>query len=294
MVPELSDLLPDYASALAGEGRSRLTVRTYLYAVRFFIAWSGCTQVDQLSEWAIERYRDERIAAGVSKATAFHNLCAIHSFCKWLQHKGYLDSDPVALVRYPRIPKRLPRALRPAELDRLLQAVAVPCDATGHNQFLYQRNRALILLLLYTGLRLSESAALVWSDIDLDDRVLVVRSGKGDKSRVVPISRQLMPELLYLPVERWGADCGVFQKYNGGRLRPKGVSVVFSEWLPRKGVHGVTAHRLRHTFASSLLRSGVDLPRIQRLMGHENIMTTARYLLLADDGDRKAVDALCF
>jgi site-specific recombinase XerD len=238
----------------------------------------------------IEAYREALVENGCKPYTIKTRMAALRCFFRWCIRKRYCESDPTEQLVFARIPRALPRALKKSELRALLQAIRHPDEElNARRTFVWERNRMLIYLLLYTGLRRSEAATLRWREVDLEDETITVLDGKGGKSRVVPIHPVVLKELEAVPPERRGGKMYVFQKFDGEPFNEQAVHAVFDKWLPRLGVDGVHAHRLRHTFATTLLHSGVHIGRIQKMMGHEDIETTARYLLLEEDEDRAAI-----
>jgi integrase len=153
----------------------------------------------------------------------------------------------------------------------------------------WQRNRRAIYLMLYGGLRIAEASALLWRDVDLDTRVLWVRDGKGGKDRSIPIHPVLLKELLAAP-DRDQVPA-VLANLQGLPINPKSLAHLFERQLRKLGVH-ITAHQLRHSFATEMLRAGADLRSIQELMGHEKLETTQRYLMVDAERMRAAVNLL--
>ncbi len=131
--------------------------------------------------------------------------------------------------------------------------------------------------MLYAGLRLAEAAALLWRDVDLHAGLLVVQEGKGGKARVLPLHPTLQAEL-HQAAGRAEPGAAVAGKRDGTPLEPKALAHIFDRWLPVQGVKGISAHRLRHTFATEMLKAGVALPDIQEALGHADISTTRIYL----------------
>jgi len=146
--------------------------------------------------------------------------------------------------------------------------------------------------MLYAGLRISEVADLEWRDIDLDELTLIVLHAKGGKFRIIPIHERLGAGLHAIPEkERRGAVCG---KRNRTARSRKSLPHLFSEpWLGSEEIGlEISAHQLRHTFATRMLWNGANLREIQRLLEHASLATTARYLAVKIEQKRKAVDTL--
>jgi site-specific recombinase XerD len=146
----------------------------------------------------------------------------------------------------------------------------------------------LILLLISTGLRRSEAAAITLDQVDLEHRQLRVR-GKGNKERMVPLTPEVVEAIDQHLALREETQCNhlfissvTHQPLTGG-----GVYKVIRPLLKRAGLdgQGITPHKLRHTFATHLVRNGVDVKTVQELLGHSDLGTTAKYL--HSDGQAK-------
>jgi integrase/recombinase XerC len=229
-------------------------------------------------------------------------LSAIRSLLRFACREGTLAANPAQGIPTPKVPKTLPRHLRPGEVEELIEAPS-QADAPGAPE-LALRDRALFEVLYACGLRVAELVSLDWGAIDLRDRVLRVL-GKGGKERMVPLGRPAAAALReWLAV--WEgvrmratatATAGVrmratttaaataaaiaepvFLNHRGGRLSDRSVRRILDRWLETTAVAGgVHPHTLRHTFATHLLENGADLRTIQELLGHSSLSTTQKY-----------------
>jgi site-specific recombinase XerD len=175
--------------------------------------------------------------------------------------------DVVHKIPYGRRPKKLPTILAPEEVNRLF-------DAAAHD-----RDRTLLRTAYALGLRVSELVALRLEDIDAARGLVVVRQGKGAKDRLVPLSPRLLEELRAY----WRSRRPRPWLFPGGRhghhLSVAGVQRVVRRAAQRAGLgKAISPHTLRHSYATHLLEAGCDLLTIQRLLGHRDLKTTARYL----------------
>jgi integrase/recombinase XerC len=219
--------------------------------------------------------------SGLARSSQGRSLAAVRSLFRFACREGLLGANPAQPVRTPKVPKTLPRHLRPGEVEGLL-------EAETNEGPLAHRDRALLELLYAAGLRVSELVGLDWHAIDLSARVLRVR-GKGGKERMVPFGRPAQ-EALRAWLEVWETVRGpaaasrqpdeepVFLDTRGLRLNRRTVNRVIDRAAAGADLPpGVHPHTLRHTFATHLLEGGADLRAIQELLGHASPSTTQKY-----------------
>ena len=240
-------------------------------------------------------------------ATIGRKLSSVRAFCRFLVKRGALTGNPAAAIRGPQKRRPLPRALDVDDAFRLVEAPAgAPrgsarrlSEAEDARRGLLRLRDAAILELLYgTGLRVSELCALDLTDIDhgrYGVGMLLVRRGKGGKSRQVPITGAADRALAaYLPARAQLATSGAALLVNaaGRRLTPRSVQRQVKRWTIAGGVHAdATPHSLRHSFATHLLDEGVDLRAIQELLGHASLGSTQIYTKVSLDHLMKVYDA---
>jgi integrase/recombinase XerD len=202
---------------------------------------------------------------------------------------GELATDPSELVERPRLARKLPRVLSYAEVDRLL--AAPPETPRGI------RDSAMIHLMYASGLRVSELCDLELGE--LDRRVGTVSPlGKGSKRRVVPVGQVALERLeRYIDVVRVtnkGAarDRHLFLSPRGKRFTRQGLWKLLKAYARACGITSVSLspHKLRHSFATHLLRGGADLRSVQAMLGHADLGTTEIYTRVAQDHVRTAFD----
>ncbi len=219
----------------------------------------------------------------LARRTQGRHLSALRGLFRYACLMGRMESNPAESVPTPKIEKTLPRHLRPAEIDALLEAPA------GREGPLGLRDRALLELLYASGLRVGELVALNWRDVDLPARVLRV-IGKGDRERMTPFGAPAAKALRHW-LEAWedlfrrrAGDADrhlepVFLNRNGGRLSARSVRRIIDRYVEETAqAAGAHPHALRHSFATHLLESGADLRSIQELLGHASLSTTQRYM----------------
>jgi len=151
----------------------------------------------------------------------------------------------------------------------------------GASSILEIRDLAMFELFYSSGLRLSELSALDLADLDLADKTLVVRIGKGGKSRVLPIGSKAIAAIknwLKLRIIKPDAGDALFTSTRGTRIGQRSIELRLELWCKKKGIaEHIHPHMLRHSFASHLLESSQDLRAVQELLGHTNISTTQIY-----------------
>src|SRR5208283_837784 len=184
-------------------------------------------------------------------------------------------ANPAQGMRSPKIEKRLPQVMNE-------DAVATLVEAGGHSGTpAALRDRAMLEVLYSSGLRVSELTGLCWRDLDTELGMIMVRAGKGNKDRVVPIGEPALDALLAwraaMPIS-WSAEGPVITNLRGRRLTPRSVQKIVASRLTMAGLDTpLTPHGLRHCFATHLLNAGADLRSIQEMLGHSSLATTQRY-----------------
>jgi integrase/recombinase XerC len=212
------------------------------------------------------------------RATVQRRLFAIKAFFKYRETVAG-SANPALTMRSPKSERRLPSILSEDQIQRLLRSLqSYEIEPAG------LRDRAVIEVLYSSGLRVSELTGLDWRDVDSDVGMLMVRAGKGDKDRIVPIGEPALEALLKWRKAMPGnampgtPDGPVFTNLRGGRLTSRAVEMILQARLKEAGVSAhATPHGLRHSFATHLLDHGADLRSIQEMLGHSNLATTQRY-----------------
>ncbi len=275
--PAIVGTLDSFAASLDGRKLRPRTIETYVRAVgRFAASLGDSATIADVHEDSISRYQMSRRKH--SAATIAKELTAIRAWCRWSIRARLRLDDPTIGIEFPRKRKRLPRPLKTEELAQLEEILmrAPPLLDTKARR-LWFRNRRIVLLLLYTGLRRSEVAGLTWEDVYLREAQLIVReeTAKGGSERIVPLHPRIVGELVATPqTQRRGAVAG---HPDGRCLSHKSIGHVFERWLCDQGLR-TSAHKLRHSCATELLRSGAGLKEVQATLGHSSVATTGRYL----------------
>lgn len=288
--PSLRATLPDYARALRGRKLSPSTIAAYVRDVELFAAFLGDdAPIAAVTTAAIEDYQ-AHIAPRWSAATVGKMLSAIRSHARWCIRAGLRADDPTLDVVWPAVAEPIPRALSRHDLRTLEQALIIPPELDGDARWRRARDVRAICLMLYAGHRLSEAAAQRWCDVDLEQGLLVIRQGKGGKDRAIPLHPRLIAVLEAVPVEERVGRWAVVGNRDGTPMKPKSLAHLFERWLAEH--LRISAHQLRHSFATQMLWNGADIRQIQELLGHASLETTRRYLRLEMEQKRAAINAI--
>jgi site-specific recombinase XerD len=185
------------------------------------------------------------------------------------------------VLRTPKRPEALPDVLYRTELSRLLDVPGKEGVWKRMHAGKVERDRRLLALFAYGGLRRSELLGLDCEDIDLDRRLIRVRKAKGGRQRVIPIHPGLVPLFIaYAAARPDTRDPALFLGVHGKRLTPTLMALTFRRYATAAGVNThktITPHTLRHVFATELLNAGANLRQIQELLGHKHLDSTQRY-----------------
>ena len=277
----------------AEEGLARNSQLAYLRDLADFYTFLKRIKMDfmRLEQSDIEAYLIECTAAGLAKTTRARRLSAIKQFFRFTYLEGWRNDNPALQIAGPGRDKRLPNILSTQDVDGLLE-VALRYGKTPADR---QRNACLLQVLYATGMRVTELMSLPLSAARGDPRLLLVR-GKGDKERLIPLSRPARYELAAWLVIRDRTEAA--EKAKGaqgsrflfpsrgalGHLTRHWFFALIKNLAAQAGLapESVTPHTLRHAFATHLLANGADLRSIQILLGHADIATTEIYTHVLD------------
>jgi integrase/recombinase XerD len=237
---------------------------------------AGDARIEELERWLAGMRADGR-----APSTVVRRASAVRAYFRHLVLIGTRSENPAASLQLPRRPRRLPRALSPAETERLIDAAAGTTPRS-------LRDRGLVELLYGAGLRVSEAVGLERSGVDVDERIVRVL-GKGGKERLVPLGRPAAEAIRrYLALGRPHLDRRyrpeLFLNARGGPLTRAGAFLILRKLAEKAGLEPerVHPHLLRHSFATHLLEGGADLRSVQEMLGHADLGTTERYTHVSD------------
>lgn len=248
-----------------------LWYRRYVGALVDWLIARDVTTAGGITLELLRAYIAEHQGRGLAPKTVRHYSAAARIFCKWLTLEKLVPENPAERLAQPKVPKKNLPALTRAEVAKLL----AECDRG--------RDRALLLFMLDTGTRCSETVAVNVGDVDTKTGAVTIAKGKGQKGRVVFLGVQARRYLLRYLLDRDNAaamDPLWLSFVTGERLTTWGVTLILKRLGERAGVH-VHPHMLRRTFAIWSLRAGMDVARLAALLGHSDLQTVQQYLPLA-------------
>lgn len=210
---------------------------------------------------------------GNQAITRRKKMSVLKSFFKYLKPVGKLKSNPVEEIESIKIKRKIPKYFAMDECKNIIQNVG------DRNQV---RNETIVLLYLNTGMRLSELVALNIQDIhNIRNNTLTI-TGKGNKERKIYFSPQIQEQIQnYLKERPKVKTSALFISERGSRMGKGAVQHMIKSALAKTGLTGNT-HMLRHTFATQLYQSGVDIRKLQKMLGHSDISTTTIYTQVAE------------
>jgi integrase/recombinase XerD len=226
------------------------------------------------------------VKRGFGARSSARQLSALRGFFKFLVRERAVPEDPTTLLDRPRLARKLPRVLSFDEVERLL---AAPDETTDSGAL----HGAMLHLMYASGLRVSELCALRMGDIDLQ-RGIVAAHGKGGKRRLVPVGEVALDRVArYVrevrPRIASAGETALFASPRGGHYTREAFWLIVRRCAVTAGIVPLPSpHKLRHSFATHLLRGGADLRAVQAMLGHADLGTTEIYTHVAQDHVRAA------
>ncbi|MCU1266610.1 MAG: Site-specific recombinase XerD [Acidobacteria bacterium] len=236
--------------------------------------------IKQIDHLTIREWMATLHSAQKKKSSVARKLAALRTFFQFLVREGVVELNPAKLVSTPRLEKKLPKHLSVEDAIRFIETPDLETD-------LGRRDRAMLELLYATGVRVSELTKLNVHDIDFNNKLIRV-IGKRRKERIVPFGDPSQEALLnYLAIRAQFLNQApvslrepeaLFLNYQGTRITTRSVGRMVEKYIRVcAGMHDLSPHALRHSFATHLLDSGADLRDIQELLGHARLSTTQIY-----------------
>jgi integrase/recombinase XerD len=300
MNSSLANLIDGFRLSCQTEGKSPRTVEWYVCFLERFNEFltnrklpSDVKEIDITYLRTFVRYlqteaRNRRNGNALSVATVQGYCRTLKAFFSWLMREGYIESNPTYKLPIPKGAGKLINTFGTDQITRLIE-VCQRADDLG------QRNLAIFLLLLDSGIRVSELVSINLEDVDLAEGHIKIRIGKGNKERIVPIG-SLVQKALWKYINNSRAQPitdkvrSLFLSNNGLPLTRSGIQQLIRRCGKRAGINGVrcSPHTLRHTFSRNYLVNGGDIFSLQRILGHSSLASVRTYLnLFAEDIKRQ-------
>jgi len=252
------------------------TLRSRFASIFVFLQYlkaQGRQLLEQVGREDVCAFIEQEQDRGLKPASVCCRLEGLYAFIGFLVDREVLSPDLLKRKLRVKVPDSLPRAIDPGDVRRLLAGIQRP------------RDRALVLILLRTGMRIGELLNTTLSDVNMPEkRIEIFETQKNRVGRVVYLADDACQALKHwLMVRRWKTGL-IFSGQGGGPLSYEVVRSRFAALLNQADLahKGYTLHCLRHTFASELLNAGMRLECLQQLLGHSSIEMTRRYARLTD------------
>jgi len=266
-----------FKTALVGNNFSPKTVRAYVDDVRQFTQWLATSRVNAddpktIGKLDINKFLGHLAQKRTTGKTRYRKVVALKKFFAFLTEHRMIKNNPAADVIPPLKEKRLPHVLKKNEYKALLfEAEKTP------------RDYAIIQTILQTGLRISEVTNLTVQDIDLINKILTVRQGKGKVDRIIDLLDIAVEALgSYVKVRGEGSDDKLFLSRNRKGMYVTTVRLAVHKYLKKAGITRGAVHTLRHTFGTYKSLNGVPPKILQGIMGHKKLESTLLYVHLVD------------
>ncbi len=270
-----NETIDHFSDCLRKSERAVHTINGYLRDLASFSHWLSTTKGEELnpakiSPTDVREYKQYlQINKGMRPSSINRSLASLRCFFQWAEQSGR-SKYPIKMPKPQKEQRAAPRWLQRNEQNSLLRAVEKSGNA---------RDIAIVKVLLNTGLRVQELCDLKWNDIAISDRKgnLVVRRGKGEKYREVPLNKDAREAFILAGYSEHNNGSKHVFSGQRGPITDSGVQVALIKYAAMAGLDRISPHCLRHTFCKRLIDSGIGIEKVAILAGHESIETTRRY-----------------
>ena len=239
-----------------------------------------CLDSDSITSWFVSR-----IQSGVNHRSNARALSSIKSFLSFLLKNKLIRFSSILRLKGPKFCFDLPRPLSKKQVIKIVEKI---CQ--GNKEWVILRNFLIVILMWGYGLRISEVLNIQKCDLKFSNLVI---TGKGNKSRIIPISLEtlnLLKKLNDISSKNYTSNDFVFLGIRGKKLRPEVIQRLIRNIRNELMLHQKTSpHSFRHTFATSLLEEMVDLRSIQELLGHSSLSTTQKYTQISQENLKEII-----
>ncbi len=287
----IDTLIEDYkVYLLKNEGLSDNTVKAYISDLKILFELLAIKEKQDLQTidlYVLRGYLAE-ISNSVNKSSIARKNVAIKKFSSWALSKGYIEVDFASKIQIPKFENKLPEVIEENSLSLMLDTLKEKSKSTegiSEEKIFISNVRAWVILEIFygSGIRISELVNIELQDIDFSNSTLRV-VGKGDKTRVVPMSKSsieavnyYLDKVYYKIVDSSSLENALFLGDRGKRINPRIVRKIVNENTLQYTGSKVSPHALRHSSATHMLSGGADLRVVQEMLGHASLQTTQRY-----------------
>lgn len=262
-------ILKRFRACLLIEGKAESTAKQYLRSCRK-LDDKIHKRYDEIDVYDLRYYLALETDRGLSKQTVENQRANLSAFFSWLTNEDIITKNPFRQISTIKCDKKVRKIFSDVELDALRSA----CQKS--------KERAILEVLLSTGIRVDELASMEVHDIDRNTLSVHVRHGKGSKERITYISEVAMKHLMTYLNGRKEAGTMLLYNKNHEKISTDGIRHILNTVADRAGVEDVHPHRFRRTFATTMYKRGMPIQEIQALLGHSNINTTTLYIQMDD------------
>ncbi len=288
----MDDLIVSFIEWLEGRNDSNNTREAYktdLRQLSAFLSDKGIHSWDTVSSDHLIAFLVDLRAHPYAPTSIARKLAAVKSFFHFLIDHKYISQDPTISLVAPHVDREAPKIIESGIVGDIIQKINL-------NSTMGVRDRAMLVLLYNTGMRVTEVVSLNVEDIDLDNSVIFCGNNetKNTRRRKLMIDQETAEALrAYITnARRYLAreyETSLFVNHHGVRLTRQGFWLILRSHAQQCGVERLTPHILRHSFAVNLLRTGADLRDVQSKLGHASISTTQMYRMSSTDESKSPV-----
>ena len=258
-------VIKSYMACIVVEGKAKSTAKQYCYHIKKMFDFLGNKRYDEITSRDIMAWLASLKIKGNNNRTVSNNRNCVSAFFKWLYRESLIEKNPIDAIQTIKVPEEELKAFSSEEVDTIRSACKKPVE------------RAIVEMLLSSGLRVSELCNLKLEDVDFNSLTIYVKCGKGGKDRTTyftPVSRKYLKK--YLNDNRHKSEY-VFTNHYGNQYTPSGIRHITTDLTERCQIH-IHPHRFRRTLATDLAEKGMPIQEIQKLLGHTSIETTRKYI----------------
>lgn len=262
-------MLKTYCACISLDGKSPKTIYQYSRTIKRLADTVG-KKYRSMTAYDVRLFFALQKEHGVSNRSIENMRSYISAFFQWMQREEYITVNPVARIKPIQYTDDVKQPFSNVDIDRLRGACKNP------------KERAIIEVLLSSGVRVSELCALNIDDVNIHDKTVHVRHGKGDKARITYIDDLAVMHLRHYMSTRKDDNEALFVNYRKTRMSSGGAEHIIKTVGSRAGIEKTHPHRFRRTLATTLAKRGMAVQDIQKILGHSDIATTMIYVSVSD------------